>query len=85
MTSLLFVHPLIVAKTKAAVFAGHKEELFLWAPELGVSVPSLNCLVTPVAAGQRGQDRREWRRSCKVSVGAEELANTVQIRAERVP
>lgn len=72
-------------KDKGCCICTHKEELFLWAPELGVSVPSLNCLVTPVAAGQRGQDQREWRRSCKVSVGAEELANTVQICAERVP
>lgn len=72
-------------KDKGCCICSHKEELFLWAPELGVSVPSLNCLVTPVAAGQRGQDHRESRRSCKVSAGAEELANTVQICAERVP
>lgn len=76
VTSLLFVRAPIVAKTKDAVSVGHKGKLFLWAPELGASVPSLNRLVTPVTAGQRGQDQRHYRRSCKVSLEAEQLANT---------
>lgn len=48
---------LIVAKDNGYCICSHKEKLFLQAPEASVSPPSLTRLVTPVTAGERGQDQ----------------------------
>lgn len=56
LTSLPFVPPSHCNEYKGYCIRSHKEQLFLWAPEASVSPPSLNCLVTPVTTGQRGQE-----------------------------
>ena len=43
-------------KDNGYCICSHKEKLFLQAPEASVSPPSLTRLVTPVTAGERGQD-----------------------------
>ncbi len=46
-------------KDNGCCICGHKDKLFFQALEASVSPPSLTCLVTPVTAGERGQDQRQ--------------------------